>query len=259
MSELGAFSSPATLRKVSSSGTGSIGKPAEQTSLRNDRGTASINRVEHLTHPFPAVSGAAAQDASGLVRDPQATRGMTGSSPGGAGFSSGSTAESSAHEAFAALDADTNSSGPNWIHAGTRRAEAGYQDPALGWIGVRADVSGGGVHATLLPSSSEAAQVLGGHMAGLDAYLAAEHTSVRSLTLTTPEGSEPGLASGQDLGQGMNQESGQSGYSEPQPGSRASMAAIATSVSRDTPAQSGRLDHATEIPRLGGTHISVVA
>ncbi len=66
---------------------------------------------------------------------------------------------------------------------------------------MRADVSGGGVHATLLPSSPEAAQVLGGHMAGLDAYLAAEHTSVRSLSLTTPEGREPGLASGQDLGQ----------------------------------------------------------
>ena len=257
--QLGAFSSPAALRKASSSGTGGIGKPPEQTSLRNDRGTASIDRVEHLTHPFSAVSGAAAQDASGLVRDPEAMRGTTGTSPGSAELSSGSTTGSTAREAFAALDADTNSSSPNWIHAGTRRAEAGYQDPALGWIGVRADVSGGGVHATLLPSSSEAAQMLGGHMAGLDAYLAAEHTSVRSLTLTTPEGREPGLASGQDLRQGMNQGSGQSGYSEPQPSSRASMAAIATSVSRDTPVQSDRLDHTTEIPRRGGTHISVVA
>ena len=258
-SETGAFSSPATSRKVTSSGTGGIGRPAEQTSLRNDRGFASIDRVEHLTHPFPAVSGAAAQDASGLVRDPEAMRGTTGTNPGSAGLSPGSTTESSAHEAFAALDADANSSSPNWIHAGTRRAEAGYQDPALGWIGVRADVSGGGVHATLLPSSSEAAQVLGGHMAGLDAYLSAEHTSVRSLTLTTPEGREPGFASGQDLGQGMNQGSGQSGYSEPQPSSRASMAAIATSVSRDMQVQSGRLNHTTEIPTLDGTHISVMA
>jgi hypothetical protein len=219
--------------------------------------------VEHLTHPFPTVSGTTAQDASGLLRDPEAMRGATGTgsgtAPGTGGPSSGSTTGSSAHEAFAALDADTNASSPNWIHAGTRRAEAGYQDPALGWIGVRADVSGGGVHATLLPSSSEAAQALGGHMAGLDAYLAREHTSVRSLTLTTPEGREPAFASGQGPDQGMNQGSGQSGYSEPKPGTPASMAAIATSVFRDTPMQSGRIDNTAEIPRVGGIHISVVA
>jgi hypothetical protein len=96
-------------------------------------------------------------------------------------------------------------------------------------------------------------------MAGLDAYLAAEHGSVRSLTLTTPGGRESGLASGQDLSQGMNQGSGQSDHSEPKPSTQAPMAAIATSVSGVTPVLSGRLDHTAGIPRLGGTHISVVA
>jgi hypothetical protein len=257
--QVGARLLAATLPKMSSPGTVAISRAPEHAALRSTRAAASIELNEHLPRPFQTANGAIVTDASGLVGDPEAMRGTTDASPGNASLSPASTTASSANEAFAALDADMNSSIPSWIHAGARRAEAGYQDPALGWIGVRAEVNGGGVHATLLPSSSEAAQVLGGHMAGLDAYLAAEHAPVRSLTLTTPGGREPGLASGQDLSQGMNQGSGQSDHSEPKPSTLVPMAAIATSVSRVTPVQSGRLEHTAEIPRRGGTHISVVA
>lgn len=92
-------------------------------------------------------------------------------------------------ETFAALDAGPAAGTPNWIHAGTQQAEAGFQDPALGWVGVRADLGAGGIHATILPGSAEAAQLLGGHLAGLDAHLAAEHIPVDSLRMANAEGS----------------------------------------------------------------------
>ena len=37
-----------------------------------------------------------------------------------------------------AMDTDTERSHPTWLHAGAHQAEAGFQDPTLGWIGVRA-------------------------------------------------------------------------------------------------------------------------
>jgi hypothetical protein len=150
--QVGALSLPVTLLKMSSPGTVAISRAPEQAALRSIRGAASIGLIEHLPRPFQIANGAVVTDASGLVRDPEAMRGTTDASPGNASLSPASTTASSTHEAFAALDADMNSSIPSWIHAGTRRAEAGYQDPALGWIGVRAEVNGGGVHATLLPS-----------------------------------------------------------------------------------------------------------
>ncbi len=113
-------------------------------------------------------------------------------------------------EAFAALDSGT-SSGSNsadWPRPGHIHAEAGYRDPTLGWVGVRAESVGGAVHATLIPPSAEAAQALSEHLTGLHTFLANNHTPVQTLTMAASGGGE-GQLSGQGSGSSMQQNSGQ--------------------------------------------------
>ena len=90
-------------------------------------------------------------------------------------------------ETFEALDASSSTIAPTWIHAGTHTAEAGYQDPALGWVGIRAQSNASGIHATLVPGSADAAQSIGIHLAGLNSYLTARHVPVQSLTMSPHE------------------------------------------------------------------------
>ncbi len=91
---------------------------------------------------------------------------------------------------FATLDAERAAPAPTWIHAGAHHAEAGYLDPALGWIGVRADSIANSVHASLVPSSGEAAQVLGTHLAGLNSYLSEHHGGL--ITIDAPQDGRSG-------------------------------------------------------------------
>jgi hypothetical protein len=115
-------------------------------------------------------------------------------------------------ETFTALEsgARSESSTINWTRTGHMGAEAGYQDPVLGWIGVRVDANAGGVHATLVPQSLEAAQVLSGHLDGLHSYLADNRTPVDTLTLASSASDGPQF-SAQDTGQGTHQGAGQNG------------------------------------------------
>ena len=96
-----------------------------------------------------------------------------------------------------------------WTHASARQAEAGFHDASLGWVGVRADLNGGGVHASLVPSSVEAAAELGKHMDGLNSYLVEQHTPVDSLVMAAA--TERGSSADHSLGQGMQQGAGQGG------------------------------------------------
>jgi hypothetical protein len=146
------------------------------------------------------------------------------------------------------------------VNAGSHRAEAGYQDPALGWVGVRADSSGGQVHATLVPGSADAAQALGGHLAGLHDYLAEVHTPVESLTLANPESREVATGAGQDQNQGMNQGAGQGGSSESASQPPPAMQSGATaSPSNALDAAAGPGNQAPEAYGRSGNHISVMA
>jgi hypothetical protein len=97
------------------------------------------------------------------------------------------SAPASPSQTFAALDAETSAPHTTWVHTGASRAEAGYLDPALGWVAVRADVAGSTLHASIVPSSTEAAQVLGTHLAGLNTYLADHHGTSAQLTIAAPE------------------------------------------------------------------------
>jgi hypothetical protein len=125
-----------------------------------------------------------------------------------------------AQETFAALDAENGGAAPVWIHTGGIKAEAGFKDPTLGWVGVRAQVDAGGVHAAVVPSSAGASQALSGNMTNLSTYLTEHHSPVQTLTMASPEslwgerntehsGSpDAGHGNGQEGHQGQEREGG---------------------------------------------------
>lgn len=219
--------------------------------------------------PAQAQFGAGPGDATTLVHDPAAAgRGPTNPVSGGA-----AAAEPPLRETFAALDSDVAPGALKWTHASARQAEAGFQDSELGWIGVRADRNGGGVHAELVPGSADAARELGTHLDGLNGYLAAQHMPVESLRMAAPEGNSSSnaagqttdLGTGQGTGQGMGQgehpgggqNSRQQGYSEANPaGAIHSSQRVATTAPSDLPVQ---MNSAAQSPSSGGVYISVVA
>jgi hypothetical protein len=256
---------------VSSQAQASLGSVGRY-GLNGERSTPGAGTARPV-HGFSAAEvgrqegrAVQAQSIDAVANAPAWVRGTadsheTLSATGGhAGASGAAAAESGARATFAALDADPGSGTPVWIHAGAQRAEAGFEDPALGWVGVRADISAGGVHASLVPDSVEAARALGGHIAGLHAFLAEQHTPVETLTLFAPEGK--GAALNEDQGtmqQGAGQHAGQGAYSEPQSNSLPDALAIPSAVSLGATTQSGRLDEIIPFASQGGVHISVMA
>jgi hypothetical protein len=161
-------------------------------------------------------------------------------------------------ETFARLDAESPSQSIHWVQAGAHRAEAGYLDPNLGWVGVRAETSGGGVHAALLPGSPEAAQVLGTHLSGLNAFLAQQHGPHATATMAAPEdgrsgvgaqqGNSAGGGGGRDDGPGRNMApAGSASDSSPQTAASA-VGAVDRSIGSDGSAI-----------RRAGTYVSVMA
>ena len=189
------------------------GKSRESGSLRPARGAGKAGLAEQDAHSVEGQPSSPAMDAFAMARDGAGLRGAVRGTGEPAGAFTVSPASSEPRETFAALDAGDAVAKPAWIHAGTQRAEAGFQDPALGWVGVRADTSGGGVHAQLVPGSADAAQALSGHLAGLNAYLAEHHTPVETLTLAAPEsgwaGGQSGTGGGQQMQQGAGQQTAQ--------------------------------------------------
>ena len=241
--------------KFAATGEGKV----SQVVSRSSRLAITGSQAESGNHSLKVENNGLLQDASALVRDSASTHRAMSASDGNVSDLAGAPTRSGAHDTFAALDADTLAGTPSWIHAGARRAEAGFQDPTLGWVGVRAEASGGIVHATLMPGSAEAAQTLGGHMAGLNAYLAEEHSSVATLTLAAPEGRESGLGAGQDANHGMNQGGGQNSPSESQSSPHLVVPAIATAAAREIPGLTGNSGRAVGFTGNEGSHISVMA
>jgi hypothetical protein len=175
-----------------------------------------------------------------------------GSQQLGIGSADGSIAP---HQTFEALDRSSDGSSANWVHTSSLRAEAGFQDPSLGWIAVRADQSGGGVHATVIPATAEAAHSLGSQMAGLSAHLAESHATVASLSLGTSEGRGTGMAAGQKFNQSAGQERQHEGNTAPQLSPKSGSSASAHSLSHAASTQA-----ALAVPHNSyGKHISVMA
>ena len=168
-------------------------------------------------------------------------------------------AGAAAGDPFVALDRASIAVAPTWTHAGARQAEAGFQDPALGWVGVRAQVDTAGIHASLIPGSAEAAQTLSGHLMGLNDYLEHREAPVHTVTVAAPEGhsNETGIdQSGAQSGgqhQGREESSGHGVATEFNPSPLRTNGDRASSQSRrETEVSSGGL-----LP--GGAYISVFA
>jgi hypothetical protein len=161
--------SPDPAHRIEVSPRGSVRTPSR------DVAPTSVDPVP--THPLVQPVG----------QDP--LREASGSTASRIAQPSQSSQQSSDGDAFAALD---NAAAPasTWIHAGAHHAEAGYLDPSLGWVSVRADAGAAGLHAAIVPGSALAASTLGDHLAGLNAFLA-EHNHAAIVTLA-PATSNPG-------------------------------------------------------------------
>ena len=220
---------------------------------RTGPGWSAREAVQGVGHAAEVQSAVLPADAA-LVRDISGPHAAAGSGLEPAGSPGASAA--SAGDTFAALDAKSGPGTLSWTHAWARSAEAGYEDPTFGWVGVRADLSGGAVHAAVLPSSAEAAQALGGHMSGLNSYLAGQHSAVDTVTIAGPHSSEAGMGSLMDQGNAQN--TGQGSSSGQDSGPRTSSPEAAKAESRPAAASDGSREPALPA-RPVGSLISVMA
>ena len=189
------------------------------------------------------------QPAQGVDREGASSHAVQAGPPSGQ--------SASTRSAFAAMDMEAGAEKATWIHAGARQAEAGYLDPALGWVGVRADLGGGGIHASLVPGSAEAAQALGGQLAGLSHYLNGNHTPVATLTMNAPEPGWTGAGSGGAMQHGGGQQAGQEGGTEPHSSLGAAVRTASIPDGQEAPPPGLERDAS---PRGSGAgHISVMA
>jgi hypothetical protein len=167
-------------------------------------------------------------------------------------------------EAFTALESGSKAQNGTfgWSRSGHVEAEAGYQDPILGWVGVRAEASAGVVHATLVPPSQDAAQALSGHLAGLHTYLAENHTPVETLNLASfgSDSQDTTQNTGQGTHNGADQHAGRGNVSEPAQDSQSSRHSISRGAPRTTSISNAAAPKLSSAGRYStGTHISVMA
>ena len=173
-------------------------------------------------------------------------------------------------QAFTALDTANSKTGFTWSHLSARQAEAGYQDPVLGWVNVRAQSDSSGIHAALVPSSAAAAQSLRGHLDGLQAFLHNQQTSVLTVQVSKPEafamGQGSGHGQGQNAGQGPPQNSPEGGGTGTGQGAETGGrgASVITRGAESLPGSHRGIDSTaaravSEVRVLGGNHVSVIA
>ena len=122
--------------------------------------------------------------------------------PSSSGAASALPHRAVAHEPFVSIDAGTDGTAATWVSAGGHRAEAGFQDSSLGWVSVRAQTDAGGIHAAVVPSSEVAAQVLGSHLAGLNAHMANRYENLNPITLAASDTAWSSRDAGQEMAQG---------------------------------------------------------
>jgi hypothetical protein len=247
---------------LSKPGTAGDGKASKPETLRSAQADGNVDSVQHASQQLTGHSSVTAVDASTMART---LAGTMNAPVEPAGTSRFVATHSDSREAFATLDTAGSPGATTWIHAGAQHAEAGYLDPVLGWVSVRADLSAGEVHAQLVPGSADAAQALGSHLTGLNTYLTEHHTPVETLTLSSPEGGGAGLGSGRGAGEGMQQGAGQGQQSAQNAdasspsGPNPEAVVQSQAVSAVLPAVFGEMNGSTQSANMGGSHISVMA
>jgi trimeric autotransporter adhesin len=157
----------------------------------------------------------------------------------------------SAQSTFAALDAAAASSATLFTHAGTRHAEAGYLDPTLGWVGVRAEVSGGALHAAIVPASSQAADILGAHLPALHTYVSQQHGLESTIDMSWQNNANSGSGSQHSAQQDPSASAGDDATSSMRRSTPASVAQPSPFASFDAAG--------APPPASGGRYISVLA
>lgn len=216
---------PGQSSPVSTSGSHASKLVSADGSASNDAASAAGRTTsarldgDMASHTSANQHSAASQQSAGsnFARDLSGVPGFSRGSQTTAtdSSSSGSTpTKLNPQETFAALDAESRAATPISILSAANMAEAGFKDPTLGWVGVRAQSDGSGVHATLVPGSADASQALSASLPNLGAYLSEQGTPVHTLTMALPEGhwetkgGQP--QGGMEAGQG-NGNQGQSG------------------------------------------------
>lgn len=185
-------------------------RSVRQAASKSTRGTGISSEATTSQLAGVQSSAVALNGAAGTQNQAGAGVQSGNNNSSAAGSSTSGDAESTTSKTFAALDAGTPTATPTWLSTGARQAEAGFKDPDLGWIGVRASSSGGGaVHASLVPGSTDASTTLSGHLEGLNAFLAERHTQVETLTVAAPESRSSGQSTGLGTDPGSNQQMNQ--------------------------------------------------
>ena len=159
-------------------------------------------------------------------------------------------------------DQSSNSPQQQWIHSGPRFAEAGFQDPSLGWVSVRAERDVTGMHAVLVPPSHDAGRILSAHLSGLNAHLADYQIQISPVTMSArSEGLiDSGVGSGSQRDTAADREHGNG---DPAPG-REGRRAAGVSLSRSIRSLYDRNRYESTSLRIGinslnGLHVSLVA
>jgi hypothetical protein len=230
--------------------------PAGQSAMQAaSRGSAPEIGAAQSNLNLQQPSGPGIESAA-LARGAEAAPSLNGAA---SSHSGSAAAPHSTQETFTALDAGSAVGKPGWIHADAQHAEAGFQDPDLGWVSVRANLNGGGVHAALTADSADAAQVLGGHLAGLSTFLTEQHTPVATLTLGDSAAGGAGNPADQNQQQGEQQGAGQNADQRALPGSQSDSFNAPGLLNQSIAAASGEFEPVAWLGNGRGEHISVMA
>jgi hypothetical protein len=112
----------------------------------------------------------------------------------------------------------------------------------------------------VVPGSAEAAQVLGGHLSGLNAYLAENPGQKATVTMASPENHGGGFQSNQGQGQGSSQQNNGDGNPQVYQAVRTQPEQSMSGAQDSSSAISARgLVDGTAYNSGDGAHISVVA
>jgi hypothetical protein len=222
-----------------------------------------VSRAPNGTSPTPSAPAAVSQVDSVLSSLRNSIQNSEGEPSGSVHTRTSAEIRGAQPNTIEALDGSLHTADPRWIQAGGHRAEAGYQDPSLGWVSVRAEMgSGGGVHASVIPSSSDAAQVLNGHLSGLDAHLANQHLPVHPVTISLSQESQfssgPGDGNQREYGGHTNQNNQQASPDDRDTAGRSK--SITTSLLRSDDQGSRELRILSASPLTpGGMYVSLMA
>lgn len=175
-------------------------KAAENALKSTSKASDVTAGVEHAQNPAPSpgvsatqTSGQSLAQAQGLMHSTTPTEMQSSITTSSINIATPSMPLATGHREvttttagtpFDGIDNATSMQDSGWLRSSAHQVEAGYHDPTLGWVEVRANEGAGGVHATLTPASESAANSLGEHLAGIANYLSQRETPVAALSVT---------------------------------------------------------------------------